>query len=150
MRFSRIRLHGFGVKDLPRLCPARRIKPNEEHTSVDLNVAPPGERKSTLTKVFRPTVPFAPLEVFGQNLVGQPALQYRFWANPELLAGKDAVIVVEGGDPNGLARIALLPYFQTVDPAINLRVPAGRILALFRNQPQKFAVFLARGYRPVQ
>jgi dolichol-phosphate mannosyltransferase len=91
----------------------------------------------------------APLDVFGQNLVGQPALQYRFWADPEQLAGKDAVIVVEGGDPNDLGRIELMAYFQTVEPAIYLTVPAGEFGSWSRSSTT-FALYLAHDYRPAR
>ena len=89
----------------------------------------------------------APAEVYGKNLVGQEALQYRYWAEPARLAGKDAVVVVEGGDPAGHVRDTLRPYFRAVEPAGDLLVPAGR-LAHWSSRAVRFTLYRAYGYRP--
>jgi hypothetical protein len=86
-----------------------------------------------------------PSQVYGQNLVGRQALQYRFWARPDELAGKDAVVVVEGSNSPGIAQAALVPYFQMVEPPIRLRVPAGKFGS---SAKAEFAIFVAHGYCP--
>ncbi|HEV3116328.1 MAG TPA: glycosyltransferase family 39 protein [Gemmataceae bacterium] len=88
-----------------------------------------------------------PYEVFGQNLLGGEALQYRFWSEPWQLAGKDAVVVVAGGDRSGLTRAEIRQFFQTVEPAINLIVPHNK-LGLWPGARSRFALYLAHGYRP--
>jgi hypothetical protein len=88
----------------------------------------------------------APFMVVGQHLIGRPALQYRFWADPGQLAGKDAVVVVEGGDPNGQMLGTLLTYFQTVEPAAQLDIPAGE-LGSWSRVSARFNLFVAHGYR---
>jgi dolichol-phosphate mannosyltransferase len=88
-----------------------------------------------------------PAEVYGQNLIGGEALQYRFWADPALLAGKDAVVVVEGGDPGGLVRTAILPFFRTVELAGSLNVPVGKFAA-WSGARARFTLFLAHEYCP--
>jgi 4-amino-4-deoxy-L-arabinose transferase-like glycosyltransferase len=89
----------------------------------------------------------APFQVHGPNLIGREALQYRFWAAPEQLAGKDAVVVVENGDAYGVVRAELQRYFQSVEPAGDLTVPVGQ----FTFAPRRslcFTLYRARGYRP--
>jgi len=87
-----------------------------------------------------------PAEVFGQNLIGREALQYRFWSDPQRLAGKDAVVVVEGGDPLGHARAAIAPFFQTLEPCVDLVVPDRQVC--WSRARSRFALFVAHGYRP--
>jgi hypothetical protein len=87
-----------------------------------------------------------PFQVHGQNLLGGEALQYRFWADPRRLAGKDAVVVVEGGDPAGRFRQGLLPFFERVGPAHDLVVPVGRLAPLPRRS-LRFTLYRAHGYR---
>jgi dolichol-phosphate mannosyltransferase len=88
-----------------------------------------------------------PANVFGQNLIGREALEYRYWAEPNRLAGKDAVIVIEGGDPTGQVRQILGPFFRSVEPADDWLAPAGRFAAWPR-PPLRFTVYRARGYQP--
>lgn len=88
-----------------------------------------------------------PADVYGQNLIGWPALQYRFWADLDALAGRDAVVVVPGGDPLGGARKALAEHFRRVESAGELRVPIGPA----GRSPERavaFAFFRAWDYRP--
>jgi dolichol-phosphate mannosyltransferase len=87
-----------------------------------------------------------PFEVYGPNLIGREALQYRFWADAQQLVGKDAVVVVENGDSWGVVRAELLKYFQTVEPADDLTVPVGRF-AFAPRQSLQFTIYVARGYR---
>jgi dolichol-phosphate mannosyltransferase len=89
----------------------------------------------------------APFQVQGPNLIGKEALQYRYWADPRQFAGEDAVVVVEAGDPDGLLRRQLLPYFQAVEPAGDLVVPVGR-MAFLPRPSLRFTMYRARGYRP--
>jgi hypothetical protein len=89
-----------------------------------------------------------PLQVFGQNLIGWEGLQYRFWVDPQDLAGKDAVIVVEGTLlQESDARCALLPHFQSIEPAVKVTVPVGT-LGSWSKQRVQFLLFVAHGYRP--
>ncbi len=88
-----------------------------------------------------------PFQVFGQNLIGEEALQYRFWADPQKLAGKDAVIVIEGPLSENDARAALLPHFQTIEPAAWLTVPLGK-LEFWSNRRVQFSLYVAHGYQP--
>jgi dolichol-phosphate mannosyltransferase len=90
-----------------------------------------------------------PQDVFGPNLVGQEALQYRFWADPQRLAGKDAVIVVEGDVPASFGQSMLEPYFQTVELSNKLTVPAGKFGSLSSARVH-FTLFVAHGYRPTR
>jgi hypothetical protein len=89
----------------------------------------------------------APSQVYGQNLIGGEALQYRFWAEPDRLAGKDAVVVVEDGDAAGLVRRALEAHFAAVEPAGDLLIPVGRFASLPRRS-LRFTLYRAFGYRP--
>ena len=89
----------------------------------------------------------APFQVFGQNLVGWEALQYRFWSDPKQLAGKDAVVVYEGDAPPSFAKSTLLPYFQSVESAGALVVPAGT-LGSWSSRTSQFTLFVGHGYRP--
>ena len=81
----------------------------------------------------------APYDVYARPVLGQQELQYNFWTDPQALAGRDAVIVVEAGheDPAALAR-----SFRAVEPAEDLVVP------LRGGKPLRFRLFLGRGYVP--
>ena len=87
-----------------------------------------------------------PFQVYGQNLIGREALQYRFWADPRQLEGKDAVVVVHGGDPEGAAATVLRSFFQTVEPAGDLTIPLGH-MALGSRTTERFTFYVAHGYR---
>jgi dolichol-phosphate mannosyltransferase len=89
-----------------------------------------------------------PFEVYGPNLIGREALQYRFWTHAEQLAGRDAVVVVEHGDPTGTVREELLMFFQTVEPAGEVTVPIG-LLDFAPRRSLPFTLYVARGYQPV-
>jgi dolichol-phosphate mannosyltransferase len=88
----------------------------------------------------------APSQVYGQNLIGREALQYRFWAALGQLEGEDAVVVVEGGDLSGEVREMLTPYFRSVEPAGHRLVPVGRI-APSMSPAVLFTLYLAHGYQ---
>jgi hypothetical protein len=87
-----------------------------------------------------------PDQVYGQNLIGRQALQYAFWANPQQLIGKDAVVVVEDGDPNGDVGEILQHYFKVVDPPSQLMVSIGKISFLPR-ATSRFTLYRARAYQ---
>jgi hypothetical protein len=89
----------------------------------------------------------APRQVFGQNLIGMDALQYRFWADPARLVGKDAVIVLEGEFPDNFGRDALLAFFQSVEPAGKLAFPMGEH-GSWSSQQAHFTLYVGHGYRP--
>jgi dolichol-phosphate mannosyltransferase len=88
-----------------------------------------------------------PDQVYGENLIGREALQYRFWADPGRFAGKDAVVVIEGDDPTGNARQSLRPFFETLEPAIHLVTPIGRKI-FWPTRSAQFTLLRARGYHP--
>jgi len=88
-----------------------------------------------------------PGEVYGRNLIGWEALQYRFWADPRRLAGRDAVVVVEDGAPPAFAKEILLRYFQGVEQANEMVVPTRWFGSGPRSQ-LRFTLFVAHGYRP--
>lgn len=88
----------------------------------------------------------APFQVYGPSLIGQEALQYRYWAEPARLAGKDAVIVVEGGAAPDFAEKVLRQYFRSVEPAGEVDVPVGRLGTPRRSA--NFTLFVAHGYQP--
>ena len=88
-----------------------------------------------------------PSQVYGANLIGLDALQYRYWGNPAQLAGKDAVVVVAGNDQFNNIREALKNHFLSVEPAASLLVPIGRFNPWPR-PPLQFTLYKAYGYRP--
>jgi len=88
----------------------------------------------------------APSRVIGQHLFGLEALEYRFWANPEQLEGKDAVVVIPGEVPANFHQEFLLPFFQAVEPAGKLSPPVGT-MACWSNATSPFTLFVAHGYR---
>jgi hypothetical protein len=88
-----------------------------------------------------------PENVYGANLIGNEALQYRFWVDPIQLAGKDAVVVVENGDPHGWIRGALTPYFRSIEPVGEELIPSGRV-HLWPTPSVQMAFYRAYGYRP--
>jgi dolichol-phosphate mannosyltransferase len=89
----------------------------------------------------------APSQVYGQSLIDLEALQYRYWADPEQLAGKDAVVVIDGGDASGDVREWLGRFFRVVEPAGDLSVPIGRGAWRSRNS-LRFTLYRAYGYHP--
>jgi dolichol-phosphate mannosyltransferase len=86
-------------------------------------------------------------EVHGKNLLGLLGLQFDFWADPEKLAGRDAVVVLEGGDRTVQLEALLRSRFERVEPAGELSIPVGRCTVL-REPPLRFFLFRAWGYRP--
>jgi dolichol-phosphate mannosyltransferase len=86
-----------------------------------------------------------PLQVHGQHVLGLESLQYRYWVDPQHLAGKDAVVVMPGGDPSSDGQEYLLRYFQAVERADELSVPVGRISPRPGSCLQ-FTFYLAHGY----
>jgi dolichol-phosphate mannosyltransferase len=89
----------------------------------------------------------APSQVYGPSLIDLEGLQYRYWADAEQVARKDAVVVVDGGDPSGHARDWLLRYFRAVEPAGDMCVPVGRI-SLWSRSSLRFTLYRAYGYNP--
>jgi 4-amino-4-deoxy-L-arabinose transferase-like glycosyltransferase len=89
----------------------------------------------------------APSQVYGPNLIGQEALQYRYWANPARLAGNDAVVVVTGEDALKKVRTALDQFFVSVEPVDHLLIPVGRFTSRPRPAMQ-FQLYRAHGYHP--
>jgi dolichol-phosphate mannosyltransferase len=89
----------------------------------------------------------APSEVHGQNLIGWEALQYRFWADPRLLEGKDAVVVVEGGDPWREVEALLKLHFHSIEPLGHQLIPIGK-LSPSLTPSIWFTMYLAHGYQP--
>jgi dolichol-phosphate mannosyltransferase len=87
----------------------------------------------------------APYQVYGGNMIGRNALQYRFWTDLDRLGGKDAVVVIEGGDPNGWQRDTLLKFFRTVDLDHDMAVPMRRH-GLWPTPTVRFTLYRARGY----
>jgi dolichol-phosphate mannosyltransferase len=89
-----------------------------------------------------------PFEVHGQNLIGLPALQYAYWADAGQLAGKDAVAVMDGGDTSGQGRALLAKFFQAVEPAEELTMPANQWPGWSR-ATVRFTFYRVHGYRGV-
>jgi len=88
-----------------------------------------------------------PHEVHGKNLLGLLGLQYDFWADPAILRGRDAVVVLEGGDRVANLMELLRKHFRSVEPAGEVVVPIGR-RCLLKQPPLRFALFRARDYQP--
>lgn len=86
-------------------------------------------------------------EVHGKNLLGLLGLQFDFWADPQKLAGRDAVVVLEGGDRTDQMKALLAEYFERVEPAGECVIPVGR-RTLLPEPPLRFFLFRARHYRP--
>jgi hypothetical protein len=86
-----------------------------------------------------------PYDVHGANLVGDSALQYGYWCNPDTLKGRDAVIVVEGDLRAREYQDELARGFESVQPKGEVVVPVGRA---YNSPPLKFQVYLGRGFRP--
>jgi dolichol-phosphate mannosyltransferase len=87
----------------------------------------------------------APFLVHGQSLIGQEDLQYHYWVDPGQLEGKDAVVLIAGGDSSGHARAELLAYFRTVEPAGDLTMPVGRFSWWPRSRA-RFTLYRAHGF----
>lgn len=87
-----------------------------------------------------------PQNVHGSNVLGLPALQYGYWVDPEDLAGRDAVAVIEEGDRLAGLKTYLERHFVSVEEADQISVPVGRPPGRF--PPRKWRIFVARGYRP--
>jgi 4-amino-4-deoxy-L-arabinose transferase-like glycosyltransferase len=88
-----------------------------------------------------------PDDVHGVNLLGEPALQYSYWCDPESLRGRDAVIVVEGELRAKETMDELERGFTSLQPRGDVEVPVGR-RPLLPAKPVKFQVYIGRGYRP--
>jgi hypothetical protein len=89
-----------------------------------------------------------PAEVHGANLIGEPALQYGYWADPRQFEGREAVVVVEGDEDKSRETVdAVKGRFESVVPAGKVVVPVGRS-TLRAEPPLVFQLFKARGYRP--
>ncbi len=87
----------------------------------------------------------APFEVHGKHLVGDEGFQYEYWGDPRVLAGRDAVVVIEGDDrADGLTK-ATAASFTSLEPAGEIVIPVGR-QTLIEEPPLKFLFFRARGY----
>jgi dolichol-phosphate mannosyltransferase len=90
-----------------------------------------------------------PYQVHGQHLIGLEALQYRYWADTSQLVGKDAVVVIQGGDPAGFAGAGLLWYFQAVEPAGDLSISVGKN-TLGPKSSLRFTFYRVYGYHPIR
>lgn len=91
----------------------------------------------------------APYDVHGKHLVGDEGLQYEYWGDPKALAGRDAVVVIEGSDrADGLIR-ASRDRFTSLEAAGELVIPVGRH-PFVEEPPLKFLFFKARGYKPLK
>jgi dolichol-phosphate mannosyltransferase len=88
-----------------------------------------------------------PAAVYGNNLIGLRSLAYAYWGEPpDKLAGRDAVVVFEGGDPNGAARRIIAAHFKSLDGSEVIDVPISKIP--FVTSPYaRFTLLRARGYR---
>jgi len=91
-----------------------------------------------------------PALVYSNNLIGLRSLAYAYWGEPpDKLVGRDAVVVFEGGDPNGNARRIIATYFKSIDGTEVIDVPISKIP--FVTSPQvRFTLVRARGYRGLQ
>ena len=87
-----------------------------------------------------------PFGVYGQELLGLDSLQSRFWSNPRELEGKDAIVVVEGGDGNRNFQRRLQKFFRKVEAAGDCEFPVGR-LAPQCVPPARFVFYRAWQYR---
>jgi dolichol-phosphate mannosyltransferase len=88
-----------------------------------------------------------PERVYGQNLFDLESLQYRFWADPRTLTGKDAVIVVADGDPHGHVLRLAQASFRSVEPPREVEFPIGSF-PYFEKRRVHFTFYLAHGYTP--
>ena len=88
-----------------------------------------------------------PGEVYGANLIGEPALQYSFWCNPKDMTGLDAVIVIEGDLRAKETLDELQRGFDSYRHRGEVVVPVGRS-TLKETPPLKFQLYVGRGYRP--
>jgi dolichol-phosphate mannosyltransferase len=89
-----------------------------------------------------------PFDVYGQNLIGLPALQYRYWAEPAQLVGRDAVVVMAGGDASGKGLELLHQAFQTVDAGEDVILPLSESPG-WSCATAHFTFYTAHGYRGV-
>ena len=87
-----------------------------------------------------------PEQVLGTNLLDIDGLQYRFWADPEQYVGKDALVVLEGGQGNAWMLKILANYFESIHPAGELVVPVAKI-PLGPRREVRFLFYRAFGYR---
>jgi hypothetical protein len=88
-----------------------------------------------------------PGAVYGDNLIGFRSLAYNYWGEPRArLSGRDAVVVFEGEDRNGVAQAIIGAYFQSLDRPEILDVPIS--LIPFVPSPRvRFTLIRAHGYR---
>jgi hypothetical protein len=90
-----------------------------------------------------------PERVYGNNILGREALQYRFWGDPDKLVGRDAVVVVDDYNAQGHVLPFLRMWFDRVEPAGEVCVPhdphcwSGRDVL-------HVALFRAHGYHGTQ
>jgi dolichol-phosphate mannosyltransferase len=89
-----------------------------------------------------------PFDVCGQHLIGLPALQYQYWAEPGRYVGRDAVVVMEGGDASGKGLELLRATFQSVEPGEDVTLSLSRFTASARATAH-FTFYKAHGYRGV-
>lgn len=82
-----------------------------------------------------------PNAVESNNLVGLEGLQYRFWADPARLAGRDALVVAEGGMTLAAPNL-LRMWFHAVEPAGEVRIQSGP-----GRKCLHCSMYRARGYR---
>lgn len=90
-----------------------------------------------------------PDDVHGANLIGAPALQYGYWCDPRLLAGRDAVVVIEGDDARSAGLLSnVKQVFDSVEVTPPVIVPVGRSV-LYPEPPLAFQIIRAHGFRPL-
>ena len=86
-----------------------------------------------------------PFGVHGQEILGLDSLQSRFWSNPSELEGKDAIVVVEGGDVTGGFRERLQMFFRNVETAGDCEFPVGQLAPQYV-RPVRFTFYRAWQY----
>ncbi|HXX95128.1 MAG TPA: hypothetical protein VEN81_16010, partial [Planctomycetota bacterium] len=89
----------------------------------------------------------SPLEVHGKNLVGEWGSQYDYWADPAMLAGSDAVVILEEGDRSKASIEQIQHAFRSVEPGGDLILVVGRH-PLLEVKPLRFRFFRGHSYQP--
>jgi hypothetical protein len=84
----------------------------------------------------------------GKNLIGLDGLQYRYWAPPGALRGRNAVAVLEGDAKGGFKRGGdlerLRGYFDSVDAPVEVRLVTGGLWGA--RGESRFYLVRARAY----
>jgi len=88
----------------------------------------------------------APAEVHAKNLLGEEGLQFAYWADPEALRGRSAVIVSEADWSPNVADL-LRRYFDRVEEAGELPALPGPDSPR-GNKEERYIFHVGYGYRP--